>query len=210
MTFDVSVISREYKHRPAQVEVNGIYDGGVFRGYHDVSQNEINLVTDNKWNSFVYRGLEFDVTKRTERVQLIANYTRAWQHVAGTWQPNDPASFIQPRPFPTTAASARSRQRHRQLPVQPTRAIRCGKITRRALAPCTSHRGVWWSPQLLGAVRALLGPGRHANRGPDPRFGPSTVTLSNGRVVSNRWRPRFASPARIAATNRSKRRTSTS
>ena len=45
MTFDVSVISREYKHRPAQVEVNGIYDGGVFRGYQDVSQNEINLVT---------------------------------------------------------------------------------------------------------------------------------------------------------------------
>ena len=59
MTFDVSVISREYKHRPAQVEVNGIYDGGVFRGYQDVSQNEIDLVTDNKWNSFVYRGLEF-------------------------------------------------------------------------------------------------------------------------------------------------------
>ena len=62
LTLDVTVISREYKHRPAQVEVNGIYDGNVFRGYQDVTQNDILLITDNHWNSFVYRGVEIDVT----------------------------------------------------------------------------------------------------------------------------------------------------
>lgn len=187
MTFDVSVISREYKHRPAQVEVNGIYDGGVFRGYQDVSQNEINLVTDNKWNSFVYRGLEFDVTKRTERVQLIANYTRAWQHVAGTWQPNDPASFIQPEAFSNNRGLGTIR----------------GNVTNSLSGTADTRNPMWedhqarfgavyfapWSLVVAANFSVQSGPysGPVVTRiaAPDPRFGPSTVTLSNGRVVSN-------------------------
>ena len=186
MTFDVSLISREYKHRPAQVEVNGIYEGDVFRGTGYMSQNKINLVTDNKWNSFVYRGLEFDVTKRTDRLQLIANYTRAWQHVAGTWQPNDPASFIQPETFSNNRGLGTIR----------------GNVTNSLSGTADTRNPMWedhqhaWRhmmravesggrSQLLGAIRALLGPIVTQIAAADPRFGPSTVTLSNGRVVSN-------------------------
>ncbi len=29
-------------------------------------------------------------------IRDFGGYTRGWQHLDGTWQPNDPASFIQP------------------------------------------------------------------------------------------------------------------
>jgi hypothetical protein len=187
MTFDVSVISRAYKHRPALVEVNGIYEGGVFRGYVDESQNDINLVTDNEWNWFVYRGLEFDVTKRTDRLQLIANYTRAWQQVEGTWQPNDPASFIQPETFANNRGLGTIR----------------GNVTNSLSGTADTRNPMWEDHQLrFGAVyyapwSLVVAANFSVQSGPysgpivtriataDPRFGPSTVTLSNGRVVSN-------------------------
>ena len=200
LTFDVSFIDRQYKHRPALVEVNGIYDGGVFRGYRDESQNDISLVTSNRWNWFVYRGLEFDVTKRTKAIQLIANYTRAWQHLAGTWQPNDPASFIQPDAFAndrgigsvrgnlTNSLSGTADTRN---PMWERDQLRLGVVY---LAP--------WSLVLATNLSVQSGPysGPVVTRlaAPDPRFGPSTVTLSNGRVVSNP----LASTIRFTHANR--------
>ena len=58
----------------------------VLASYNDKGSNpSVDVfVTSNRWNWFVYRGIEFDVTKRTKTIQLIANYTRAWQHLAGT------------------------------------------------------------------------------------------------------------------------------
>jgi hypothetical protein len=187
LTFDVSVISREYKHRPAQVEVNGIYDGNVFRGYQDVTQNDILLITDNHWNWFVYRGLEVDVTKRTTHLQLIANYTRAWQHIAGTWQPNDPASFIQPGAFANNKGLGTIRGNTPNSltgtadvrnPMWEDHQARFGAV----------YNAPW---NLMAATNFSVQSGPYS--GPvvtriamaDPQFGPATVTLSNGRVVSN-------------------------
>jgi hypothetical protein len=92
-------MGREYHERPAVVETNGIYDNGVFAGYRDVSQNETYRLTSNVWNWPVATALQIAVTKQTKYVQAIASYTREWDHMAGTWQPNDPASFIQPGAF---------------------------------------------------------------------------------------------------------------
>jgi hypothetical protein len=200
LTFDVSFIDRQYKHRPAVVEVNGIYDGGVFRGYRDESQNDIGLVTNNKWNWFVYRGIEFDVTKRTKTVQLIANYTRAWQHLAGSWQPNDPASFIQPEAFGNNrgigslrgnVTNSLSGNADTRNPMWERDQLRLGVVY---LAP--------WSLVLATNLSVQSGPysGPVVTRiaAPDPRFGPPTVTLSNGRVVSNP----LATTIRFAYANR--------
>jgi len=99
MSLDVSFVHRAYKGRPANVETNGIYTGGVFQGYQNVAQNQIYLETNNVWNSMVYNGLEFTVAKRTSKLNLLAGYTRAWSCLQGTWIPNDPASFIQPSAF---------------------------------------------------------------------------------------------------------------
>ena len=38
--------------------------------------------------------------KQSPKLQLLFSYTQVWPHLAGTWQPNDPAFFIQPNAFP--------------------------------------------------------------------------------------------------------------
>src|SRR5690606_22478526 len=40
----------------------------------------------------------------TSRLQALASYARQWRHLDGTWQPHDPASFIQPDGFPNDRA----------------------------------------------------------------------------------------------------------
>ena len=99
ISLDATFIRRAYKDMPAQIDVNGIYTGGVFRGYEDVSQNAILLQTNNVWNTPIYTGVEVVGSQRTRRSQFIVGYTRGFQHLDGTWQPNDPASFIQPTAF---------------------------------------------------------------------------------------------------------------
>ena len=200
LTFDVSAIDRQYKHRPALVEMNGIYNDGVFRGYRDESQNDISLVTSNRWNWFVYRGIEVDVTKRTKTIQLIANYTRAWQHLAGTWQPNDPASFIQPDAFANNrgigsvrgnVTNSLSGTADTRNPMWETDQLRLGIVY---FAP--------WNLVLASNLSVQSGPysGPVVTRlaAPDPRFGPPTITLSNGRIVSNP----LATTIRFAYANR--------
>lgn len=182
---DVSVVNRAYKDRPALVEVNGIYDGNVFRGYQDVAFNDIYLSTNNRWNWFVYQGLELTAHKRTASLQLFTTYTLALEHIAGTWQPNDPASFIQPGTFANDAGLGSVR----------------GNVTN-SLGADTRNRswekhmwrtGISWSaPWKLRLATDLSlqsgtpsGPITTNLAAPDPQFGPTTLRLSNGRLVSN-------------------------
>ena len=210
LTFDVSFIDRQYKHRPALVEVNGIYDGGVFRGYRDESQNDIFLVTSNRWNWFVYRGIEFDVTKRTKTIQLIANYTRAWQHLAGTWQPNDPASFIQPDAFANNRGIGSLRgnadqqlERHRRhaQPDVGEGSAPPGRRVFRAVEPRARD-------QPVGTVWSVLRSGGHEARGARSTLrSADRHAEQRTRGVQSRWPRRFASPMRTAEKGRSRRRT---
>ena len=43
----------------------------------DPTQNNVYLITNNKWNWFVYQGLEFTATKQSSKLQLISTYTLA-------------------------------------------------------------------------------------------------------------------------------------
>src|SRR5258708_38789576 len=61
--------------------------------------NEISRGTNTRGTPRVYPSLEVSTTKRPARVELLASYVRQWRHLDGTWQPNDPASFIQPDAF---------------------------------------------------------------------------------------------------------------
>ena len=76
------------------------YVNGVFLGYRNQDFNQIYLVTNNQWNWLVNSGLDVSIAKQGGRVQWLASYSHQWRHVAGTWVPNDPASFIQPDAFP--------------------------------------------------------------------------------------------------------------
>jgi hypothetical protein len=183
-SLDVSYIDRAYKDRPALVEINQIYKGNVWAGLVDPTQNSIQLVTNNRWNRFVYRGLEFTATKQTSQFQFISTYTRAWDHIAGTWQPNDPASFIQPDAFPNNAGIGTVRG-------NTTNSL--GGDTRNRMWQRHQFRtGVTWSAPWRFRVSNTFtaqsgtptGPVTTNIAAPDPRFGPATLTI-NGRLVSN-------------------------
>lgn len=187
VSVDASFVRRTYKDRPALVEVNGIYDAGVFRGYRDESLNQIFLATNNRWNSFVYSGLEVLTTKRTSRVQLIGAYTRAWRHLSGTWQPNDPASFIQPEAFQNNRGLGTRGNTTNSLSGNADgfgnngwtdHTGRLGVVYRGhsdwVVAANFQIQAGWYSGPIVKRIQA-----------PDPSFGPPTVRLSNGRVVSN-------------------------
>ena len=186
---DVSFVRRNWKERPAFVDINGIYDGGVFQGYRDPTANAIYRITNNTWNWFVYSGLELTVTKRTRNLQLIGGYTRAWDHVDGTWQPFDPAGIIEPEKFPNDRGIG---------------SFRGGQSDANSYTNIWNTRNSAWQDHQLRLAASylapydiLLGSNYTFLSGPytgpiidriaaaDPRFGPPTVTLSNGRVVQN-------------------------
>lgn len=185
---DVGFMHRDYRHRTALVEQNGIYENGVFRGYQNPALNEIFLLTNNRWNWPVYRALEMVATKQARRFQTVASYTYVWPELAGTWQPNDPASFIQPEAFPfnrglasndNRSASANNGLEATTSSIEWTTQV--GRLNVVYRAP--------WAFNVSGSY--TLQKGRYS--GPiltrvtasDPQFGTPTVTLSNGRVVAN-------------------------
>ena len=191
ISVDVSLVRREFRDRTALVEINGIYDGGVFKGYRNEAFNDIYKITNNVWNWPVYTFFELRATKQTERVQAIGSYTHQWRHLGGTWQPNDPASFIQPGAFPdskgigsstNTFESQNSLSGNSQVSSLQTQnrddTVRLGATYRGPwdvvlAANYTLQSGLWSGPILTRLAT------------PDPRFGPPTVALSNGRMVSN-------------------------
>ncbi len=185
VSIDVSAIDRAYKDRPALVEQNGIYDGGVFRGYRDEQFNEIYLVTNNRWNWFVYRALELTANKRGARWQAYSTYTLATQKIDGTWQPNDPAAFIQPDAFANDAGLGTVRGNTTNSLGGDTRNRMWQKHQWRTGA---TWNGPW---RLILATNFSIqsgtptGPVTLNLASPDPAFGPATLRLSNGRLVSN-------------------------
>jgi hypothetical protein len=197
---DAGFTRRAYKDRPALVETNAIYDGSVFRGYRNEAFNQINRLTKNVWNWPVYTGFELRITKQTDRTQFLAGYTRKWHHFAGEWQPNDPASFIQPEAFPNNRGigdasgfdpdSLNVFSMGFNVPWRDHTIVAAGTYMApwnlTASARYAYQSGVWSGP-VFTRVSA-----------PDPRFGPATVQLSNGRVVSNPLATtvRFAFPTR--------------
>jgi hypothetical protein len=205
-TIDLSLMRREYRDRPAAVEINGIYDGNVFKGYRDETKNEIYLLTANIWNRPVVNVLQVALAKRSRHVELVAAYTREWNALIGTWQPHDPASFIQPDAFRNRGGIG--------FVNGCSSGPSCSDAN--SLAPVAGGSGSWrshvvnaggafempWRLSFATSYNFQSGPWSGpilASLGtPDPAFGPATVTLSNGRVVSNP----LATPIRFANATR--------
>lgn len=185
LSIDINVVRRAYKSRTAQVEQNGVYDNGVFSGYRDERFLQLYLITNNRWNWPVYYDIDCQVIKDTSHLRVIGSYTRAWRHLAGTWQPNDPASFIQPDAFDndksfggvTTGPSGYQGT----LEFSPTwqdHILRLGLLYRGPWNMTVASNYSLQSGMFSGPIITIL-------PGPDRSFGPPTVTLSNGRIASN-------------------------
>ena len=205
----VDVYHRRFVDRPTLVETNGLYDGRVFAGYKNEAFNEIYEAANNQWNTPVYSSLELSATKRTARVQALASYVRQWRHIDGTWQPNDPASFIQPDTFAndtgigssTGTASATTDANslsgfHMTQPL--TASAQWQDHVVRAAATVRIPWNVLCSTNYTFQSGTWSGPIVTRIAVPDPAFGPPTIQLSNGRIVSNPLATviRFAYPTR--------------
>src|SRR5262245_52748738 len=204
VSVDASVVRREFRDRTAVVEINGIYEGNVFKGYRNENFNDIFRITNNDWNWPVYTFLEVLATKQTAQLQIIGSYTHQWRHLAGTWQPNDPASFIQPDAFPNSrglGSVTSTFETQNSLSSSPVVGGQQAQAIDDTIRLGTIYRGPWetvfadnytfqsglWSGPIFPRLDAA-----------DPRFGPATVTLAHGRTVSNPLATtiRFAYPTR--------------
>jgi hypothetical protein len=187
VSVDVSFVRRYYKDRPAREEINRIINGVAFAGYKNEAQNDIFFVTNNTWNTMVYSGLEFTVAKRTSRLNVLAGYTRGWQHLDGTWIPGDPASFIQPSAFPNDKGIGSIRGNETNS-LSGSDGTRSPSWQKHALRSGAAYNGPWdltFASNLVFLSGPYSGPIVNRIAAPDPQFGPSSVRLSNGRTVSN-------------------------
>jgi hypothetical protein len=196
-TLDVSYIDRAYKDRPALVDINGIYNGNVFAGYQDPTQNNIYLVTNNHWNWFVWRGLQITAAKQARKLHYLATYTLAFDHIAGTWQPHDPAFFIQPNAFANNAGLGSVRGNDTSSLGADTRDRMWEK---HILRTAVSYDAPWklkLSTEFTAQSGTPTGPVTTNIAAPDPQFGPATLII-DGRTVSNP----LATTTRFAFANR--------
>ncbi len=193
-------IQRNYKDLGAQVDVNVIYENGVFKGYKDPTQNAVLNLTNNQWNDLIYQGMEFVVAQRSARSQFLAGYTRMLGHVSGTWQPDDPGGIIQPDAFPNDKGIGSIRGNENNS-LSGTAQTRSPMWIPHTLRLSGSYRMPWdvnISTNLTFQSGAWTGPIIDRIAAADPKFGPPTLTLPNGRVVSNPLATvlRFAYPTR--------------
>ena len=205
VSFDVTYVYRETKDRPVLIDTNGLYADGVFQGFKNQNFNQIYLVTNNRWNWLVYHGLDLSVARQGGRVQWLASYNHQWRHVAGTWVPNDPASFIQPDAFPNDKGIGNTRgpltTPTESNSLSGTYMAGSGQWRDNAASLSGNMVGPWnicVAPVVLFQSGPWSGPVVTRIAAPDPAFGPTTVVLPNGRAVSNPLATtiRFAYPTR--------------
>jgi hypothetical protein len=204
ISVDFSFVHRRYR-RPTAVEINGRYEGDVFVGYRDETQNQIYELTDNRWNWPTITALETAAAWRTDRFDLVVSASRQWDRLHGTWQPYDPAARLQPESFANAGG------------IGVVTGCTSGGVTcpdGDSLA--AGFGGTWRAYVAHGSVSYRLrngisvaaittvqagpwsGPIQTRLPASDPAFGPATVTLSNGRQVSNP----LATPVRFQSTRR--------
>jgi hypothetical protein len=102
---DLAFIDRTYNDNWAEVDVNGFWPsapGQPFGGFGRLDPNRGLLYQqqNNSWSTLNYRAVEVTLTKSmSNNFQAIVGVNRQWQHISGTWNPTDPARFIQPDAF---------------------------------------------------------------------------------------------------------------
>jgi hypothetical protein len=208
---DVGAIVKVNHDQYAQVDINGIYPdepGRPFGGFGKVDPNLglLYRLTNNTWSTTHYRALQATVTKNmTHGFQMLFTVQRQWQHLEGTWNPSDPARFIQPDAFPNNKNIWRTDgvQDQNSLatgntlvnnPMWNPYSVRTAGTWRApwdlvASGSYTIVAGNWTGPVIdqLPASSPLI-----------PVFGPSTVVSSTGVRQSNplATRIRFYYPTR--------------
>jgi hypothetical protein len=105
MSLDVSMTTKAYRDQYGQTDINGKYPSEPFQpfqgfGLVDPNSGQISRLTNMTWSQAKYRGVMITMAKNmSNNFQVMASLQRQWQHQDGTWNPTDPAGFIQPDAF---------------------------------------------------------------------------------------------------------------
>ena len=185
------------RHLPERTEpaVRGLRPCGSEPG-HDHAADE------RGWTEVVVTDFEMVLAKNLSRnFQLILTGTRQFQHLTGTWNPTDPARFIQPAAFENN----RDLSRHLFGNGDDNSLDGGGRESGVAYRPYSVRMaGQYFAPlgiKIAGSYviqsGGYLGPVLIQSVA-DPVFGPGTVRLANGTTQPNplatAWR--FAYPTR--------------
>ncbi len=205
ISVDVSTSRRYFTDAYAEVDINGIYPEGPgqpFIGFGRVDPNRGTIMqqTNATWSKVVVTNIEAIVAKNLSHgFQVMASLTRQWQEISGTWNPTDPARFIQPEAFPNN----RDLSRHLFGNGDDNSLDGGGNESGVAYRPFSVRiAGQYFAPWSIRVAASYviqsggyLGP-VVIQSGSDPIYGPGTVRLANGATQSNplatSWRFNYA------------------
>ena len=217
-------MKRSYQEMYARLEINGFWPSGPnqpFGGFGRVDPNRglVYQQTNNTWSTLEWKAIEATIAKNmSNNFQVLIGINRQWQHFGGTWNPTDPARFIQPDAFPSTRLlyMPRGNNEDNSLPIANGTTVHTYGPTWQdySLRFGGTYRAPW-GVNLSASYTILAGPwsGAVVNELPanDPAlrmFGPASFTLPNGTVADQSAAvPASASSAPRAAMSRSRRRT---
>jgi hypothetical protein len=117
----------------------------------------------------------------------MGSYTHQWGHMTGTWNPTDPARFIQPDAFPNGGYLGQARGNEDQ------NTLTSGTASGAAWRPYSLRMGGTWiapagfvvSGSYIISAGDFSGPILIRLAAADPIYGPSQITLANGTKQSN-------------------------
>jgi hypothetical protein len=194
ISVDLSATRRAFKDGYGEIDINGIYPSAPnqpFGGFGRVDPNQglIMQQTNATWTDVVVTDFEVVVAKNmSHNFQLILTGTRQFQHLEGTWNPTDPARFIQPDAFPNN----RDLSNHLFGNGDDNTLNGGGRESGVAYRPYSVRlAGQYFAPlgiKVAGSyviqAGGYLGPVVIQSVA-DPVFGPGQIRLANGRTQPN-------------------------
>ena len=208
ISLDVAATRRAFRDGYAEVDINGIYPEGpnqpfIGFGRIDPNRGKIMQQTNASWTDVIVTNLEAVLAKNlSHNFQVMASLTRQWQHLDGTWNPTDPARFIQPDAF----ANNRDLSRHLFGNGDDDSLDGGGRESGVAYRPYSVRiAGQYFAPMGIKVAGSYviqaggyLGPVLIQLPTGDPGFGSGQIRLANGTTQPNplatAWR--FAYPTR--------------
>jgi hypothetical protein len=204
----VAATQRRFHDNFAEVDINGFYPDGPgqpFGGFGRIDPNQglILRETNGDWSQVIVNAVEATFAKNmSNNWQMIASFTRQWQHLNGTWNPTDPARFLQPDAFPNSGDLSQQLFGNGD----DNTLNGGGRESGAAYRPFSLRIGGQWIAPLgisLGGSYIIqaggyVGPLLIQLPAADPVYGPTTVRLANGTTQPNPLanRLRFKGPTR--------------
>lgn len=195
LSVDLSFNRRYFKDGYAEVDINGIYPSGPgqpFGGFGRVDPNQGTIMqqTNATWTTVVVTNVEAIIAKNlSNNFQALASLTRQWQHLDGTWNPTDPARFIQPDAFPNNRDLSRHLFGNGDDSSLDGGGAESGVAYRPYSVRLAGQYFAPWSVRVSASyviqAGGYLGPVIVQLPTGDPAFGPGTVVLANGSRQAN-------------------------